>query len=197
MPPKAKFTKEEIVSAALGIVRADGFSALTARALGTKLASSARPIFTVFKSMEEVQQEVIKAAKACYKKYVQTGLAQVPAFKGVGMQYIEFASKEAKLFQLLFMTEQTGVMTEQTGSPDVKEVLPLIEENYTQIRSALQQAYALDDTETDRLYRHLWVYTHGLAVLCATKMCSFSKVTISEMLTEIFTGQLKEIKAGR
>ncbi len=197
MPPKAKFTKEEIVSAALGIVRADGFSALTARALGSKLASSARPIFTVFKSMEEVQQEVIKAAKACYKKYVQTGLAQVPAFKGVGMQYIEFASKEAKLFQLLFMTEQTGVMAEQTGSPDVKEVLPLIEENYTQIRSALQQAYALDDTETDRLYRHLWVYTHGLAVLCATKMCSFSKVTISEMLTEIFTGQLKEIKAGR
>ena len=151
----------------------------------------------VFTSMEEVQQEVIKAAKACYKKYVQIGLAQVPAFKGVGMQYIEFASKEAKLFQLLFMTEQTGIMTEQTGSPDVKEVLPLIEENYTQIRSALQQAYALDDTETDRLYRHLWVYTHGLAVLCATKMCSFSKVTISEMLTEIFTGQLKEIKAGR
>ena len=57
MPPKAKFTKAEIIEAALNIVRADGYEALTSRALGTYLGSSARPIFTVFKNMEEVQQE--------------------------------------------------------------------------------------------------------------------------------------------
>ena len=61
MPPKAKFTREEIVQAALGIVREDGIQALTARALGAKLGSSARPIFTIFQSMEEVQQEVFRA----------------------------------------------------------------------------------------------------------------------------------------
>ena len=32
----------------------DGYEALTSRALGTYLGSSARPIFTVFKNMEEV-----------------------------------------------------------------------------------------------------------------------------------------------
>ena len=48
MPPKAKFTKAEIIEAALNIVRADGYEALTSRALGTYLGSSARPIFTVF-----------------------------------------------------------------------------------------------------------------------------------------------------
>ena len=48
MPPKAKFTREEIVEAAFSIVKADGFEALTSRALGTRLGSSARPIFTVF-----------------------------------------------------------------------------------------------------------------------------------------------------
>ena len=31
MPPKAKFLREEIVSAALAIVRTEGFDALTAR----------------------------------------------------------------------------------------------------------------------------------------------------------------------
>lgn len=35
MPPKAKFTKAEIIEAALNIVRADGYEALTSRALGT------------------------------------------------------------------------------------------------------------------------------------------------------------------
>ena len=63
MPPKAKFTKAEIIGAALNIVRTDGYEALTSRALGTYLGSSARPIFTVFKNMEEVQQAMIEAAK--------------------------------------------------------------------------------------------------------------------------------------
>ena len=54
MPPKAKFTQEEIIEAALNIVRTNGYEALTSRALGTYLSSSARPIFTVFKNMEEV-----------------------------------------------------------------------------------------------------------------------------------------------
>ena len=40
MPPKAKFTKAEIIEAALNIVRADGYEALTSRALGTYLGSS-------------------------------------------------------------------------------------------------------------------------------------------------------------
>lgn len=56
MPPKAKFTKEEIVEAALGIAHESGFDALTARTLGERLGSSARPIFTVFKSMDEVRR---------------------------------------------------------------------------------------------------------------------------------------------
>ena len=63
MPPKAKFSREEIIDAAINIVREDGFDALTSRALGTKLGSSARPIFTVFQNMEEVQQVVIITAK--------------------------------------------------------------------------------------------------------------------------------------
>ena len=76
MPPTAKFSKEKIVEAALDIVRTEGFDALTARALGTKLGSSARPIFTVFSNMEEVQQSVTEAAKMLYKEYVRKGLSQ-------------------------------------------------------------------------------------------------------------------------
>lgn len=52
MPPKPKFTKDEIVDAALDIVSRDGVEAMTAREVGERLGSSARPIFTVFGSME-------------------------------------------------------------------------------------------------------------------------------------------------
>lgn len=57
MPPKCKFTKEEIIQAAFEMVRTEGFSELTARALGGRLGSSPKPIFSIFTSMEEVQEE--------------------------------------------------------------------------------------------------------------------------------------------
>ena len=67
MPPKCKFTKEEIIQAAFEMVRTEGFSELTARALGGRLGSSPKPIFSIFTSMEEVQEEVIGAAKRLYR----------------------------------------------------------------------------------------------------------------------------------
>ena len=78
MPPKPKFTREEIVAAALEIVSQRGVEALTARELGVALGSSARPIFTVFRNMEELQQEVRTAAMARFEHFAQQSEADAP-----------------------------------------------------------------------------------------------------------------------
>ena len=187
MPPKAKFTKAEIIEAALNIVRIDGYEALTSRALGTYLGSSARPIFTVFKNMEEVQQVMIEAAKNLYKEYVNKGLTAEHPFKGVGTQYILFSVNEPKLFQLLFMAEQKQI-------PDLSGVLPLIDESYGDILLSIQKDYEISELSAKKLYQHLWIYTHGIASLCATKMCRFTGEEISTMITEVCTSVLKKIQ---
>lgn len=187
MPPKAKFTKEEIVKAALEIVRQQGAQALTARSLGDKLGSSARPIFTVFASMDEVQQAVKEAAKSLYKQYIERGLSEALAFKGVGTQYILFSINEPKLFQLLFMTEQSCV-------PDLSSVLPLIDDNYEKILLSIRQGYGFDNPAAEKLYHHLWIYSHGIATLCATKMCRFTGEEIGQMMTDVFVSLLKNMK---
>ncbi|MCI9527950.1 MAG: TetR/AcrR family transcriptional regulator [Lachnospiraceae bacterium] len=191
MPPKAKFTKEEIIKAALEIVREDGFDALTARTLAAKLGSSARPIFTVFPSMEEVCREVVKAARALYAEYVERGLGQtkIPAFKGVGVEYIKFALAEPKLFQVLFMSQQPQ-------KPAVGDILQVIEEHYQQIVASIQDEYGLNREEAVWMYRHLWIYTHGIAVLCVTNMCTFTREDMSKMMSEIFDAVLKKRKEG-
>ena len=189
MPPKAKFSREEIIDAAINIVREDGFDALTSRALGTKLWSSARPIFTVFQNMEEVQQEVIITAKQKYREYISKGLSQDLAFKGVGMEYILFSINEPKLFQLLFMTEQSQI-------PDLTGVLPLIDDSYEQILRSIQSGYEIDKSSAEILYRHLWIYTHGIATLCATNMCRFTDEEVSSMIRQVCISILKSIKAG-
>ncbi len=189
MPPKQKFTKEEMITAALEIIRRDGITALTARRLGAELGSSSRPIFTVFQNMEEVQNETVMAAKALYNQYVAKGLAEPNSFKGVGMAYIQFAKYEPKLFQLLFMTEN-GVV------PEFTDVLSVIDENSIQILETVQKQYGLDDTNARKVYQYLWIFTHGIATLCASKVCQFGEAEISGMLDDVCRSILQKMKAG-
>ncbi len=183
MPPKAKFTREQIVKAALDIVERDGADALTARALGQALKSSARPIFTVFDSMDDVRAAAVDAAKSVYAEYVARGLAESPAFKGVGTEYIRFAAEKPKLFRLLFMSERDG-------ATDVNTVLGAIDDSAPAILQSIIDGYSLDRAAAERLYLHLWLYTHGIAALIATGVCEFTAGDISDMLTSVFVGML-------
>ena len=185
MPPKAKFTRDEIVQTALSIVQENGIESLSARALGARLDSSARPVFTVFQNMEEVQQAVLNAARNKYNEYTRKGLSQTPAFKGAGKQYIQFAKDEPKLFQLLFMSEKFDTMT-------VDNRLAL-DDYYERISLSIQTQYGVSRNIANTLYRHLWIYTHGIAALIATKVCIFTDGEIDTMLTEIFIGMLKNM----
>lgn len=188
MPPKAKFTKREIIEKAVGIIEERGPDALTARSLGTKLGSSSRPIFTAFSNMEEVFDECLKYADLIYTRdYVQPGLEENPAFKGVGKSYIRFASERPELFGLLFMRDSSG-------EKSIKNILGKIETNYDLILSSIVKGYALSVDAAEKLYRHMWLYTHGIAVSIATGLCSFTQTEVSDMLTEVFVALLKQSK---
>ncbi len=71
MAPKNKFTKEEMVEAALRVVRAKGIGGLTAKTLADELGTSTQPVFTAFKSMDGVKQEVYAAAVRVYDAYTE------------------------------------------------------------------------------------------------------------------------------
>ena len=103
------------------------------------------------------------------------------------MQYLNFAVREPKLFQLLFMTEQAQ-------NPTMENVLPIIDENYPIILKSVKDSYDLTQNDAERLYQHLWIYTHGIAALIATKMCTFTPKEMRKMLTEVRIAVLNQIK---
>lgn len=187
MPPKAKFTREEVIAAAVEIVREQGIESVTARELGARLNSSARPIFTLFRSMEEVLSEVKIAVRTVYNGYVRQGLSENPAFRGVGKAYIRFAAEEPAMFRLLFMGK---------NGAGVAEILSEIDENYALILQSITDGYAVSEEFARSLYRHLWIYSHGIATLCATSSCSFSAEEIGGMLTEVFRALLMQRGTG-
>lgn len=187
MPPNAKFTRQAILDAALDIVRNNGESELTVRAIAKNLGSSVCPIFTVFKNMEELRGELVVAARAVYSEYVKEGLKDTPSFYGVGKQYVAFAIKEPRLFQLLFMSEQEK-------KPNVNGVLPIIEANYDEILQSVEDSYGVGREDALKIYTHLWIYSHGIAALCATNTCAFTIDEINELLGKVGRAVVKDIK---
>ena len=109
MAPKYKFTKEEMVEAALRVVRTKGIGGLTAKTMADELGTSTQPIFTSFGSMEGIKREVYAAAVRVYDGYTDAGLKAGVPFFGVGMQYIRFAREEPELYRLLFLSRETDL----------------------------------------------------------------------------------------
>lgn len=182
MPRKFMFTKEEIIASALNLTRKGGISALTARALAAELGSSSRPIFGLFKNMEEVQQEVFKAADALYQSYIMKGMesGKYPPYKGIGMAYIQFAGEEKELFKLLFMHDRSQGNVEEVN----EAVKPFVE--------LLQKKMGLNKEDAYLLHLEMWMYVHGIAVTIATSYLKWDREYISRMLTDGFEG----IKSG-
>ena len=190
MPPKPKFTKEEIVTAALELVSEKGIEALTARELGVRLGSSARPIFTVFNSMDEVQEEVRAAALKRFESYAEKAMHYTPVFKQVGMQMILFAMEEPKLYQLVYMSENAGATDFEGITQQLGDVAQLCVD-------VIQRDYGLSAEDAKTLFEHVWIYTFGIGALCATGMCRFSQEEIIQMLGQDFMAMLFYAKSGR
>lgn len=88
MPPKPKFTKAEIIEAAMEIVSKKGIDSLTAQELRNILHCSASPIFTVFNTMKEIQDEVKIAAMHRFEEFTKINFQEMPIFKQIGMKKI-------------------------------------------------------------------------------------------------------------
>lgn len=189
MPPKPKFTKEEIVETALKLVSQKGEEGLTARDLGDALGSSARPIFTVFKNMEEVQEEVRKAAMKHFEHYAELTFPEEPLFKQVGMKMVLFGAHEPKLYQLLFMREDRNDMT-------FDDVFGTLGTTADVCIEAVQKDYGLTVSEAKELFKHVWVYTFGIGALCATRVGSFTEEQLGQMLSTEFQAMMMLIKSG-
>ena len=186
MPPLAKFTKEEIVNTAFGIARESGMESVTAREIGRRLGTSTRPLFTYFKTVDEVRCAVVLLAYAKYNEYVDAGLAMNPPFKGFGMQYVRFAQEEPHLFRLLFMRENEGRSYDEF----------IVGEGHSkQFAETIMGTFDVSRGEARKLLRNIWFFAHGIATMCVTKVCRFSDREVSSLLGTACRGMLMELKA--
>lgn len=175
MPPKIQYTKGDLQRAAFTLTRTSGIESLNARAIAHELGCSTQPIFRAFHSMDDIRQEVLRMAMDTYTSYINNSkqLTAKP-YLGTGIAYILFAKEERELFKLLFMRDRisNGSLTDPEDAT-IDYVLDLV-----MTSTGLCKERALD------FHHHLWIYTHGLAAMTATRFLDLNTDEMIHLLGE-------------
>ena len=153
MPPKFKFTQTEIVEAAFKLVREKGWPALSTRSLADELGTSARPIYSHFKSMDVLEEEIAKkGVDLLYQYMVQARTGDPWHDHGIG--YVLFAQEEKRLFRGL--NDEKRIKHYKKYGEIIWDTLTRSLADYLPFRGLSQeQIYQVQLTR--------WLLAHGLA----------------------------------
>lgn len=179
MPPKAKISKKMILDTVLDITREEGFEAVNARGIAVRLQCSTRPIFTCYENMDELKQEFLDYAYDFYCQFVDDygKSADVGEYLIFPLSYIEFAQEETQLFKLLFISDMDLKMAE--AEDFYREI-----DNEKRAR-VFAESIGVELERAKVIFLDLFLYTHGIAVLTATKKVSLDKARVRDMLTNV------------
>ena len=176
MARKAKVSAQEIVGAAMELIRSHGQEALNARRVAAALGCSTQPVFSNFSSMEALKQAVIDKAFALYLARQKTAMEKgdEPPYRASGLAYIRFAQEETHLFRLLFMRDRKT------------EVIPESNEDLRNMSAFLQAQLGLSTQEATLFHLEMWVCVHGIASMIATDYLPWDQEIIRRMLSDQF-----------
>jgi len=187
MPPRVRTSEEDIVNAAIEIVREKGSEAVNARSVAERLGCSVQPIFRVFSSMDEVRAAVYKGAEEIYNRAMMTAMHESgEGFLAMGIAYVLFAKTEKNLFRLLFMSGafNQGSAADIAGSTQGDDEVIALISSMTGIAKAKAQ----------ELFTAIWFTVHGMASLLATNSCTLSDEETRRILKMTFEGLCHSLK---
>ena len=187
MPPKQKFSRQEIVTAALSLTREKGISAVTARDVGAVLGTSSKPVYTVFSSMAELKGAVYAAAAELFSAFSQEAIDRTDGlqYKALGVAYIDFARRERELFKLLFMSDRTEI-------PNAGEV----DLAFYKAVSLVRLQTGIPDEAARRLHTENWVFVHGIATMIATSSYQWTSEEIAQMTSDVYQALIARMRKG-
>lgn len=179
MPPKVKVTKQMILSAALAITRETGFETVNARSIAGRLRCSTRPLFTCYENMERLKSDFLGFAYGYYEQYVanyRDSLDPDPTLL-LPLSYIAFAREEPHLFRLLFISDMELAMARPRDFYN--------EPGNEKKAAAFAAGLGLGPEQAKEIFLDLFLYTHGIAVLTATKKLALGRPDAERMVSNI------------
>ena len=188
MATRSKINPDDILAAALKIVRQHGEEKLTAREIAKIMGCSTQPIIYNFSNMDNLRQATLREADRFHTEYIVQKLQQNGgSIQQLAMSHVEFARDEKNLFKFLFLDRNNKPI------PDNKPMLLSSKEGnaFTQMTAKIT-GLPLDYAQ--QLFTSMWWQVHGIATLVATDMCYYTDTEIIKQLRVSFRGLRNHLK---
>ena len=188
MAPKIKVSYEEIVNAALQVVREKGLEAVNARSVAARLGCSIQPIFRTFGTMEELRIAILKRANKIYEGVMEESLMR-GGFREMCFAYVIFAQNEKNIFKMMFMSNALFVSNTTNASTQgsATEIMGTTAGDDI-VLAMLCDETGLDAAKAKELYTGVWFLVHGMASLLVYNSCTLSDDEIKRILKNTCDG---------
>ena len=185
MPPKVRYSRDDIASAAFELVRERGHDALNARTLAERLGCSTQPLLYQFESIDQIRQEAYRLVDDFHTGYIMDGLEQAEdPLMALGLNYVRFGHEEPRLFRFLFQTNGLGAQDVETllANPDLTAMIGLVAD-----------ATGMAELDARMVFLSLFVCAHGYASLLANNAIDFDEELVSMALTSAYLGAVAQM----
>ncbi|MBQ6383292.1 MAG: TetR/AcrR family transcriptional regulator [Clostridia bacterium] len=179
MPPKARITKDMIISAAVEVARRSGFESINARTVSGQLHCSTQPVMYHFSTIDSLKKAAYRQADQLHTQYMMNTPPGQDPILGIGMNYIRFAVEEPQLFRFLFQSGYAGEnsLLEMVNS---EELIPVL--------AAMQEGAELSMKKTRDVFLTVALFAHGYASLITNNHLEFDEKLIAEHLERAWNG---------
>lgn len=89
MPSKPIISKQDIINAAIQLVRVDGMGCVNARSLAGALTCSTKPLFRIYKNMEELKRDIIAELDAYYNSFMECRMTENNRLLSQGTSFMQ------------------------------------------------------------------------------------------------------------
>ncbi len=181
MPAVRKDSREQIIDAAVAVLRDDGFSAVNARSVARKLGCSTQPIYFSFQSMDELKAALSERAIRMHTRRVRDSLraheGNDSRYSSYGMGFVRFAAEEKQLFRWLYLEGH------QLGPYQNDVLLP-------EIIAVIVEEFGYSEEVARRFHQDMTYFTYGLAILANTDHLRLTEPELREAFRREFRALL-------
>ena len=173
MKEKELVTKEDIVAAVLKMLHKEGYDKINARSIATHMNMSTKPIYRLYKSMDELLKDVEIATYDIYNKFLESKIDNKNAVVTMCIAHVEFAEKYKNYFKCLFLSKNLywnkldDILNEKLNQSIVVNMV---------------NKHGMNFAQAKEFFTDMWLYSNGLATIMAT---NDMQITAKEISTQI------------
>lgn len=173
MPAKKSITKQMILDKAIELLIEKGIESLNAREIAKSLNCSTQPLYTSFKNMEELKNEIIIKCQQIYTSFIQSSYQnEETVYMKYLMSYIDFARVYPRIFECLYMRET--------------QITSQMEDFNEMIIRKIMEVSGLSKEKSQTFFITSWIFAHGIATQIITGYIKWDMATVRYFLLEEF-----------